>query len=373
MSGVPGEAPPASIQTEVLIIGGGLAGLALAHMLMRRGIDYHLVEARGRLGGRILTRAVTANGETAHVDLGPAWFWPGQPRIAALAETLNLDIFEQYAEGDIVAEDQRGHVRRGAGFASMQGSLRMVGGLGRLIDGLSAALPAERQLTGRRVERLTRSGARIVAEFDAAGVAAVESGLAVLAVPPRVAAEGIHFTPDIGAEAFSAMRRIPTWMADQAKIVAVYAEPFWRQAGLSGDAMSQRGPMVEIHDASPPTGGPYALFGFVGFPAEIRQAHGDDIPALARDQLARLFGEAAADPIDLIVQDWARDGDTATPLDQVGPGHHPAYGLPAALSRLWDGRLIMGSTEVAPGFGGYLEGALEVAENADHAIEAMLG
>ncbi len=41
--------------------------------------------------------------------------------------------------------------------------------------------------------------------------------------------------------------------------------------------MSRRGPMVEIHDASPSEGGPYALFGFVGFSANDRLQLGDEI------------------------------------------------------------------------------------------------
>ncbi|MEM1154111.1 MAG: hypothetical protein AAGI44_08210 [Pseudomonadota bacterium] len=49
---------------------------------------------------------------------------------------------------------------------------------------------------------------------------------------------------------------VPTWMAGQAKVVAVYESPFWRDSGFSGDAMSRKGPLIEIHDASPASGEP---------------------------------------------------------------------------------------------------------------------
>ena len=39
-------------KVDVLIVGGGLSGLSLADMLADRGIDYKLIEARERLGGR---------------------------------------------------------------------------------------------------------------------------------------------------------------------------------------------------------------------------------------------------------------------------------------------------------------------------------
>ena len=43
---------------------------------------------------------------------------------------------------------------------------------------------------------------------------------------------------------------------------------------------------------------------------------------------------------------------------------HPNYGLPCVLSGLWDEALVFVGTEVAPTFGGFLEGALEAAEYA---------
>ena len=67
---------------RTLIVGGGLSGLALADALEAQGKDYLLLEARARFGGRIETRHEGGAG----FDLGPAWFWDGQPRIAALID-----------------------------------------------------------------------------------------------------------------------------------------------------------------------------------------------------------------------------------------------------------------------------------------------
>jgi monoamine oxidase len=44
--------------SEVVVIGGGLAGLTVAHRLLLEGIDVHLYEARNRVGGRIFTAKV---------------------------------------------------------------------------------------------------------------------------------------------------------------------------------------------------------------------------------------------------------------------------------------------------------------------------
>ena len=43
------------MKTDVLIAGCGLAGLYLAHRLEQAGIDNLVVEARNRLGGRVLS------------------------------------------------------------------------------------------------------------------------------------------------------------------------------------------------------------------------------------------------------------------------------------------------------------------------------
>jgi monoamine oxidase len=114
------------------------------------------------------------------------------------------------------------------------------------------------------------------------------------------------------------MEAIPTWMASHAKVVAIYERPFWREAGFSGDAMSRHGPLMEIHDASPHESGPYGLFGFVGVPAEAR-IDANRLRIACVQQLARLFGPQAGEPIELILKDWAQDGFTASPLDRNPP------------------------------------------------------
>jgi len=67
-------------------------------------------------------------------------------------------------------------------------------------------------------------------------------------------------------------------------------------------------------------------------------------------------------------QDWAFETKTATSNDAMPLRTHPHYGLPSKLSRLWDGRLILGSSETAQNFGGYLEGALERANEVARSL-----
>ena len=103
------------MKTDVLIVGGGLAGLSLAARLQKQratgGPSFQLLEARERLGGRVFTERDSDDSAAAALDLGPSWFWPGQPRIARLLNELGIGWYEQYAKGNLIYQ-VRGKTRR---------------------------------------------------------------------------------------------------------------------------------------------------------------------------------------------------------------------------------------------------------------------
>lgn len=340
------------MHTPTLIIGGGLSGLALSHHLQKAGRAFHLVEARNRFGGRIKSLSVAGKS----VDLGPSWVWPGQERVFALTHDLGLDLFEQWSSGEQLFEQADGRVMRNAGFMSMAGSLRVAGGTSALTDALAGNLNSSDYTLGATVVALDdtpsatlKDGTRITADQI------------VLALPPRLIAN-LNITPALPDA--STLSNTPTWMGAHAKFVAIYDRPFWREAGLSGDASSRRGPMVEIHDASPADASYGALFGFVGIPAHIRKDAGQALDAACLTQLGHLFGEQAAKPITSKLEDWSAAPLTATSADATPPAGHPAYLLPAAFERVWDHKLIFATTEMTTDNGGLIEGALAAAERA---------
>jgi monoamine oxidase len=179
-------------------------------------------------------------------------------------------------------------------------------------------------------------------------------------MPPRLIG-GIEFLPGLPPRVRAELDAVPGWMAGHAKALALYDRPVWRAAGLSGGAFSQAGPLGEIHDASLPGASEAALFGFFGWPAGLRAARRAALPDLVARQLGTLFGAEAAMPRAVIIQDWASEHFTATAADHTAGGAHPEY-RPMALPEPWGTRIVLAGTEVAPEFGGYLEGALAVAE-----------
>src|SRR5687768_2021742 len=62
-------------EADVIVIGGGVSGLAAAGELGRQGLSVTLLEARGRLGGRVLTHH--PRGWNGPVELGAEFVHSG--------------------------------------------------------------------------------------------------------------------------------------------------------------------------------------------------------------------------------------------------------------------------------------------------------
>ncbi|MDW3225209.1 MAG: FAD-dependent oxidoreductase [Paracoccaceae bacterium] len=341
-----------SAHSDVVIVGGGLSGLAVARGLSERGIGFTLLEARDRLGGRILGE--TCLKSEGRFDMGPAWIWPHNQRLLALIQDFDLRLYNQYGEGRLVFEDANGHLRRDLEFATMGDALRIKGGSDQLIHGLSSSLCSQHIHLKQEVTQIDRIQGGL--QVQTASGMEISARRVVLALPPRLWSDRIRFTPDLPSNLKHALAAIPTWMAGHTKVVATYEHAFWRDAGFSGDAISHIGPLTEIHDATDEMNGAAALFGFVG----VSDRH--DIRTRAIEQLVRLFGVQAGTPGDVFVKDWASDPMTAVPQDQNLPREHPIYLLPSELGD-WAGTdILVAGTETAPGDGGFLEGALEAAE-----------
>lgn len=351
-----GSSPTAvPAETDVAIVGAGIAGLVAATRLQEAGRSCVVLESRDRVGGRLVTHRSPAG----PVDLGATWFWPGEPGVAALVDELRAATHAHHLSGDAMY-----HVPGGAqridGNPIDVASGRFSDGAASLAEGLAEGL-ADVVALETPVRQIDHHGDTLLIGH---AHGRLEARHAVLALPPCLAVHRIAFRPGLPDQLQALAAATPVWMGNIAKAVAVYPEAFWRHVGLAGAAISHVGPLRELHDMSGPDGTPAALFGFAPLARNEPAPTEADVVA----QLVEIFGPAAAAPTEVVVKDWRADPHTS-PVDAAhAMTAMQTYGHAAYQQPMGDGRLHWASTETAPTAPGHIEGAIAAAERAVDAI-----
>ncbi|WP_306317477.1 MULTISPECIES: FAD-dependent oxidoreductase [unclassified Streptomyces] len=349
---------------DVVVIGAGVSGLVAATALHEAGLGVVCLEARDRVGGRLLSVPSAADPSRA-LDLGASWFWDGEERVRTLARQGEVALIDQHLAGDTMLQETSG-VRRLPGNLLDVPSYRFVPGAQQLADSLAAQLPAGTIRLGTPATAITTAATTALLVHTL--TTTLRARHVVLAVPPALATERIDLGGALDDDLERLARATPVWMGTTAKVVAEYAGPFWREAGLAGAAFSRTGPLREVHDVSGPDAHPAVLFGFAH--GRTATLHGFEEAVTA--QLAQLFGPAAAHPRALHVRNWSAEHWTAPStvhhLTDRSLFGHSVYQRPSL-----GGRLHWASTETATMSAGHIEGALTAGERAARAVLAALG
>ena len=419
-------------RTDVVIVGAGFTGLSAALELKAAGIDFLLLEARDRVGGRVESRQ---NGLGERIDSGGQFLCEDMPELMAMVEARGKTLVETYLDGDFVAQpamSAREGERAYAGSMVIRDRMNAIAPDDPAIAGLTVATwldgqndPADakavfrsmiqglwcqaleklplwhlidndRRITNEVTElqyfvretmhsladelardlgdRLRLSAAVMAIDHGpgrvrlASAAGTVEARTVLIAVPPTLAAK-LDFTPPLQA---GLQRSLAVWQSGAViKVLVRYPTAFWRDRGLSGMVMWRDLPGLFACDVGKDDDHA-ALVVFVGGPLALRwRGLGDaGLRAEVTARLTEALGPESADMADFSFRDWTDDRWSGG-----------AYGdlIIDATATDAEHTLLTGappvhfaSSELSPSFPGYVEGAIVAGRIAARKIMAEL-
>ncbi|MBW4661436.1 MAG: FAD-dependent oxidoreductase [Drouetiella hepatica Uher 2000/2452] len=80
-----------STPAKIVILGAGFSGLAAAYFLSKQGTDATILEARPRIGGRVLSHTID-DADNLVVELGAEWVGASHARLLSLCKELGLEL-----------------------------------------------------------------------------------------------------------------------------------------------------------------------------------------------------------------------------------------------------------------------------------------
>lgn len=473
MPAATGAAPkqPSARSADVVVIGAGLAGLTAARRVAAQGRSVLVLEARDRVGGRVLKHDLRGG---SYTELGGMFTGPTQDDIQALASELGVGLYPTYNTGNnvfvggdgrreefpsdtplgtapadpLVAPDialtvaqlddmatkvsveepwssdnaeewdsqtldtwLHGHTSGNPEFMAVtsaateaifgceprelsllytvfyiaasgneqnQGTFernfntkggaqeqRFAGGA-QLVPERMAAQLGSRVLLNAPVRRIEQSATGVTVRSD---TLAVSARRAIVAIPPALAAR-IVYEPALPPLRDQLTQHMP--QGSLMKFEAVYPRPFWRDRGLTGQVVSENGPVKVTFDTSPESGTPGVMMGFIGGHEarvwERRSATGRRDAVL--QQFAHFFGDEALSPTEVVEFNWSAEvWNRGCPVAVVGPGTLIDFG--EALRQPVD-RIHWAGTETSTYWNGYMDGAVRSGRRAASEVLAAL-
>ena len=308
----------------VLILGGGLAGLACARALHARGVPYRILEASDALGGRVRTDVV----DGFLLDRGFQVLLTAYPEAQAQLDLDALDMRAFYP-GALVHREGRVHRLADPLRHPLDGVKSLFGGLGSARDKLRMLSLRGRSRAGSLDELATREETSAAAVFEELGFSPVMRdaflrpwlGGAFLEREMRTSSRWLDFVFRMFSDGDTAvpargMGAIPAQLAGGLDAEAIALRT--RVVGLDAEGVHlENGDVLPAHDVVVAMEGPAAA-----------RLLGDAVPSPGSRESVTLSFAAEQDPVGEPI--LSLDGDGTGPVNHlavmssVAPSYAPS-------------------------------------------------
>ncbi|MFT5823557.1 MAG: monoamine oxidase [Crocinitomix sp.] len=332
----------------ILIIGAGLSGLLTAYRLQKAGIQFKVLEARERVGGRINT--VFGSNNTP-VEMGATWFNKQHIHLIALLNELDIDYFEQHMDNPVFYQASSTSPIQSVQIPTQSLSYRISGGTANIINTLFNKLDKNAVLLNQPVTgvKFHDNSVHITANDS------FEGNSVVLAIPPKLWSKKITFEPHLPSDLINIAEQTHTWMEDSIKVALTYERPFWQQENISSTFFSNAGPITEFYDHCNRERSKFALCGFIH--PSFKSLTYSERRTRVINQIKMVFGPLAEAFNSYEECVWSNEKNTFEASDII-LNPHQNNGNPIFSQSFFDDKLLISSAESALEFPGYMDGAV---------------
>lgn len=346
------------LDTDIIIIGAGLTGLATAMLLQNQGKRIKILESRSRIGGRIHTVGFEEN---KPIEMGATWLGYKHKHLYGFLEEIGLKVFIQELGDKAIFEPISTSPSYLASLPQNdEPSLRINGGSTKLIKTLAEKVGMSNIHISEKVSsvKLSPNYIEVMSNNETYRAHKVISTL-----PPNLLINTIKFVPELPDELKSVASSTHTWMGDSIKVALSYSKPFWKNENSSGTILSNVGPINEMYDHSNYEKNYYALKGF--FNGNFYSISQEERKQMVLQQLKKYYGSAVEKYDNYFEKIWIQELDTYHPYDShVLP--HQNNGHTIYRQTFLDDRLIIAGSETSPIYPGYMEGAIYNAKSVSN-------